>query len=171
MSFILIVRHCAGAQNVYLLIKLLHIAAVIAFLGNITTGLFWHAHAARTRDPMVLGYVLDGIIRSDRIFTVPGVIAIVATGFAAAILGNLPILRTGWILWAIVLFSVSGLIFALRVAPLQRQLRALANAAVQSGTFDYAGYHARAARWEIWGGAALLAPLGALGLMVLKPSF
>jgi uncharacterized membrane protein len=154
----------------YLLVKLIHIAAVIAFLGNITTGLFWHAHAARTRDPKVLGYVLGGIIRSDRIFTVPGVIAIVATGFAAAILGNLPILRTGWIFWAIVLFSVSGLIFAMRVAPLQRQLRALANAAVQSGTFDYAGYHARAVRWELWGGAALLAPVGALVLMVLKPT-
>ena len=161
-----------GAQpmHVYLLVKLLHIAAVIAFLGNIATGLFWHTHAARTRDPMLLGSILDGIIRSDRIFTVPGVIAIVATGFAAAILGNIPILRTGWIFWAIVLFSVSGLIFALRVAPLQRQLRALANAAVQSGTFDYAGYHARAVRWELWGGVALLAPLGALVLMVLKPS-
>jgi uncharacterized membrane protein len=155
---------------VYLLVKLLHIAAVIAFLGNITTGLFWHAHAARTRDPKLLGYVLDGIIRSDRIFTVPGVIAIVATGIAAAILGNFPILRTGWIFWAIVLFSVSGFIFAMRVAPLQRQLRAFANAAVQSGTFDYSGYHARAVRWELWGGAALLAPVGALVLMVLKPT-
>jgi len=155
---------------VYLFVKLLHIAAVIAFLGNITTGLFWHTHAARKRDPVLLSHVLDGIIRSDRIFTVPGVIAIVATGFAAAILGNLPILRTGWIFWAIVLFSVSGLIFALRVAPLRRQLRALASAAVQSGTFDYAGYHAHAVRWELWGGAALLAPLGALVLMVLKPN-
>jgi uncharacterized membrane protein len=155
---------------VYLIVKLLHIAGVIAFLGNIATGLFWHAHAARTRDPVLLGPVLDGIIRSDRIFTVPGVIAIVVTGFVAAILGDLPILRTGWIFWAIVLFSISGLIFALRVAPLQRQLRDLANAAVQSGAFDYAGYHARAIRWELWGGVALLAPLGALVLMVLKPS-
>ena len=153
----------------YLLVKLLHIAAVIAFLGNIATGLFWHAHAARTRDPVLLGHVLDGIIRSDRIFTVPGVIAIVATGIAAAILGDIPILRTGWIFWAIVLFSISGLIFAFQVAPLQRQLRALANAAVQSGTFDYAGYHARAVRWELWGAVALLTPLGALVLMVLKP--
>jgi hypothetical protein len=67
-------------MRVYLLVKLLHIAAVIAFLGNIGTGLFWHAHAAGSRDPMLLGSVLDGIIRSDRIFTVPGVIAIVATG-------------------------------------------------------------------------------------------
>ena len=34
----------------YLPMKLLHIVAVIAFLGNIATGLFWHVHAARTRD-------------------------------------------------------------------------------------------------------------------------
>ena len=117
----------------YLLVKLLHIAAVIAFLGNIATGLFWHAHAARSRDPKLLGAVLDGIIRSDRIFTVPGVIAIVATGFAAAILGSFPILRTGWIFWAIVLFSVSGLIFALRVAPLQNCLQFVSDTALALG--------------------------------------
>ena len=50
----------------YLALKLLHVVAVIVFLGNITTGLFWHAHAARTRDPKLLAHTMDGIIRSDR---------------------------------------------------------------------------------------------------------
>jgi uncharacterized membrane protein len=154
----------------FLLIKLLHIAAVIAFVGNVTTGLFWHAHAARTRDPRLLAHTMDGIIRSDRYFTVPGVVGIIVTGVAAAIYGNFPILRTGWILWTLILFIVSGLIFMIRVAPLQRQLRALAEAAVQSGTFDYPRYHALAVRWEVWGLAALLTPVAGLALMVLKPS-
>jgi len=154
----------------YLLFKLLHVTAVIAFLGNIATGLFWHAHAARTRDPKLLAHTMDGIIRSDRIFTVPGVIGIIISGFAAAIHGNFPILRTGWILWTLVLFSVSGLIFMMRVVPLQRQLRALAEAGAQSGTFEYARYHALAVRWEIWGAVALLAPVAGLVLMVLKPN-
>ncbi len=154
----------------FLLIKLLHITAVIAFVGNITTGIFWHAHAARTRDPKLLAYTMGGIIRSDRLFTIPGVIGIIVTGIAAAIYGNFPILRTGWILWTLILFIVSGLIFMIRVAPLQRQLRALAEAAGQSGTFDYARYRALAVRWEIWGAAALLTPLAGLALMVLKPS-
>lgn len=154
----------------YLLLKLLHVTAVIAFLGNITTGLFWHAHAARTRDPKLLAHTMDGIIRSDRLFTVPGVIVIIISGFAAAIHENLPILRTGWILWTLVLFAVSGLIFMLRVVPLQRQLHALAEAGAQSGTFEYAGYHALAIRWEGWGAAALLTPVAGLVLMVLKPS-
>ena len=71
----------------FLWMKLLHIAAVIAFLGNITTGLFWHVHAARTRDPRLLAHTMNGIIRSDRLFTVPGVVVIIATGIFAAIGG------------------------------------------------------------------------------------
>ena len=131
----------------YLLMKLLHIAAVTVFLGNITMGLFWHAHAARTRDPRLLAHTMDGIIRSDRIFTVPGVIGIIVTGIAAAIYGNLPILRTGWILWTLILFALSGLTFMIRVAPMQRQLRTLAEAGVRSGTFEFAHYH----RWPFAG--------------------
>ena len=123
----------------YLLFKLLHVTSVIAFLGNITTGLFWHAHAARTRDPKLLAHTMDGIIRSDRIFTVPGVIGIIVSGFAAAIHGNFPILRTSWILWTLILFSISGLIFMVRVVPLQRQLRVLAEDGVKSGTFEWSG--------------------------------
>lgn len=155
----------------YLLFKLLHVTAVIAFLGNITTGLFWHAHAARTRDPKLLAHTMDGIIRSDRIFTVPGVLGIIVSGVVAAIYGNFPILRTGWIAWTLALFAVSGLIFMIRVVPLQRQLRALAEAGAQSGAFEYARYHALAKRWEIWGAVALLTPVAGLVLMVLKPKF
>ena len=158
------------SMDIYLLIKLLHIIGVIAFVGNVTTGLFWHGHAARTRDPRLLAHAMDGIIRSDRLFTVPGVIAVIVTGVAGAIYGNFPILRTGWILWTLILFIISGLIFMMRVAPLQRQLRAFAEGAVESGTFEYARYHALAVRWEAWGAAALLTPGAGLALMVLKPS-
>jgi uncharacterized membrane protein len=160
----------AGKAFMYLLAKLLHVVAVIAFLGNITTGIFWHRHAARTKEAKLLAHTMDGIIRSDRVFTVPGVILIIATGVAAAIYGQLPILRTGWIFWTLVLFLVSGAIFMIWVVPLQRRLRAAAQAGVQSGSFDYAAYHALAVRWEVWGAAALLTPLAGLALMVLKPA-
>lgn len=154
----------------YLLLKLLHLVAVIAFLGNITTGLFWHAHAARTREPKLLAHTMAGIIRSDRWFTTPGVIGIIVTGVAAAIYGGLPILGTAWIAWTLAAFAVSGLVFGLRVAPLQRQLLVLAADGVQSGSFDYSRYRALAIRWEAWGAVAVLAPCIGLVLMVLKPS-
>jgi uncharacterized membrane protein len=82
----------------------------------------------------------------------------------------LPILRTGWILWTLVLFLISGAIFMIWVVPLQRRLRAAAQAGVQSGSFDYSAYRALAVRWELWGAAALLTPLAGLALMVLKPA-
>lgn len=153
----------------YLMIKLIHLISVIVFLGNITTGLFWHAHAARTRDPMILAHTMEGIIRSDRLFTVPGVIGIVISGIAAAIYGQFPILGTGWILWTIILFTISGIIFAFVVSPLQRQMFALAKAGTPTGKFEYARYRALALRWEIWGAGALLTPFAGLLLMVLKP--
>jgi uncharacterized membrane protein len=114
---------------------------------------------------------VDGIIRSDRLFTIPGVVVIIVSGVLAALIGGLPILRTPWILWSLVLFSVSGLVFVLRVAPLQVQLRALAQAGVEQGALDWRRYQRLARTWELWGAVALLTPMAALVLMVLKPSF
>lgn len=154
----------------YLLIKLLHILAVIAFLGNITTGLFWHAQVARSAEPTLLATVMRGIIRSDRFFTVPGVIVIIASGVAMAIRGGFPILGTGWILWTLVLFSVSGVIFSLRVAPLQKRLLHVAEQGLAGHHFDAAHYAALTRRWEMWGALSLATPFAGLALMVLKPA-
>jgi uncharacterized membrane protein len=150
-------------------LKLLHVAGVVLFLGNIITGLFWHAHAARTRDPRLLAHAMDGIIRADRIFTGPSVLLIAASGFAAAASAGFPVLGTGWILWSLVLFTLSGVVFMVRVAPLQRQLRSLAASGVAAGDFDWERYRRLAIAWELWGAFALVTPAAALALMVLKP--
>ena len=157
-------------MRVYLLLKVIHIASVIAFLGNITTGLYWHAHAARTRDPGRIAHVVDGIIRSDRFFTMPGVLGIILTGVAMAMVGHLPILGTHWIAWTLLLFAISGVIFVGVVAPLQVKMRAAAQAGEASKAFDLEAYRALTRRWELWGALAIAAPLAGLALMVLKPA-
>ena len=154
----------------YLTIKLLHIAAVILFLCNIITGLFWHAHAARSREAALLAHAMQGIIRSDRLFTIPGVVVLVLAGLALAVLGHWPILRTRWIAGTLALLALSGLFFAFRVAPLQRRLLAMAADGARSGNFDYGRYRLLARDWELWGAAALLTPVAGLVLMVLKPA-
>ena len=154
----------------YLALKVLHMLAVVLFLGNIITGLFWKAHGDRTADPRIMAHTLDGIIRSDRWFTLPGVFLIVALGVAAALVGHLPLLRTTWISISILLFTISGLAFGLRVAPLQVRLRALAMTAAAGGTWDTELYHRLSRRWEFWGVVAIRMPLAALGLMVFKPA-
>ena len=154
----------------YLWLKLLHILAVVMFIGNITTGVFWHKHAERTRHPRLIAHAMEGIIKSDRLFTVPGVVIILATGIFAAIKGGFPILGTSWILWTLVMFGISGLVFMFRLAPLQRKLLAFAQAGAASGSFDHVVYHRMAKQWDLWGAVATLTPLIGLGLMVLKPA-
>ena len=151
----------------YQIVKLIHVAAVIIFLGNIITGLFWKAHADRTKDVRFIGHTMHGIIRSDRWFTIPGVIVITITGFLAAVQAGLPILRTGWIFWSVVAFSVSGIVFAWRVAPLQKEILALTTSTTDSA-FPWDRYRSKSLQWEIWGFVATVTPILAVVLMVLK---
>lgn len=152
----------------YFALKTLHILAVVLFLGNIITGVFWKAHADRTGDPRIIAHTLEGIIRSDRWFTLPGVVLIVVFGMGAAGVGRLPILGTGWIWQSLILFSISGLAFMLQVAPLQRRMLALASG-TSGKPWDAADYRRLSSRWAFWGAVAVLTPLAALVLMVYKP--
>ena len=150
----------------YASLKLLHLIAVIIFLGNIITGLFWMWIAVQTKDLKIIAHTIKGVIRSDRLFTIPGVVFITAAGFATAIFGHIPILRSGWILWSIILFSISGVAFAWKVAPLQKKLYHLTTNS--SGNFDWALFKKVFTEWEVWGLIALLTPVGALVMMTLK---
>jgi hypothetical protein len=79
---------------------------------------------------------IDGIIAADRAFTIPGIVILLIGGIGAAIVGGIPILKTGWLLWGIVAFILSGGAFG----PLS------------------------------WGTIALLFPVIAFALMILKPA-
>lgn len=148
----------------YLAVKLLHIAVAVLFLGNITTGLFWMHHAKRYRLPARIAETMDGIIRSDRLFTLPCALLVAVGGFAAAMLGgSTPILRVGWIAWGLGLFALSGLLFVW-LAPLQRRIRDYA----ARPDAEWLTCQQLLRRWELIGLASLLAAWGALAVMVLK---
>ena len=153
----------------YLSLKSLHVISVVLFLGNIITGVFWKVHADLSGDLRVRQQAILGLIRADRLFTVPGVLLIIATGVALAMTANLPLLRTFWILWSLVLFGISGLAFGIAVGPLQKKLLANTTAGL-AGTWNETEYHALSKSWAIWGGIATLAPLIAVFLMVMKPA-
>ena len=153
----------------YLALKALHILAVVLFLGNIITGVFWKAHGDRTGDPRIMAHTMGGIIRSDRWFTLPGVLLIIVFGIWAALYAGLPILGTSWILHSLILFGISGLAFVGQVAPLQRRLQGLALQGAAGGNWDPVAYRRLSRRWEFWGAVAVLTPLAAVVLMVFKP--
>jgi uncharacterized membrane protein len=152
----------------YLALKALHIVSVVLFLGNIITGVFWKVHADLTGDLRARAQALDGIIKSDRWFTVPGVFLIIATGVTLALMAGYPLLRTFWIASSVALFGISGLAFGIAIGPLQKKLLANARAGL-AGNWDENQYNGLSRSWAVWGAIATAAPLIALFLMVMKP--
>jgi uncharacterized membrane protein len=152
----------------YIFFKVLHVVAVIMFVGNITVGGFWKAWGDRTKDPRIIANAIDGIIVADRIFTIPGIILLLIGGVGAALVGHIPILSTGWILWPIVLFTLSGIAFG-PVARTQRLLSAVAHEGIDSGSMSWELYERFSSVWAVWGMIALIAPLIAAVIMIWKP--
>ncbi|HEY5917118.1 MAG TPA: DUF2269 family protein [Chryseolinea sp.] len=150
----------------YPLLKLLHVAGVIIFLGNIIAGHFWIHLAMKSRDFNIVKHSIAGVMRSDRIFTIPAVIVIVVAGVLAAFYGNISVLRTGWILWSIVLFTCSGVIFSTKLSVVLRKM------------LDLTSHHNREQewnsmenlykQWKLWALVAIILPFAALVMMVLK---
>lgn len=152
----------------YNYLKLFHILAVVIFLGNIITGIFWMRIAVHSKDPKIINHTMNGIIKSDRIFTFPGIIFIVTAGLFAAIRGHFPILRSGWILWSLILFTLSGIFYMWKVGPLQKKISLYTSPPGTAQGFNDAVFNSMYQQWEAWGIAALVTPLGALVMMVLK---
>ncbi|HEX9739734.1 MAG TPA: DUF2269 family protein [Ignavibacteriaceae bacterium] len=152
---------------VYLYLKFFHVLFVILFLGNITVGVFWKMFAQKSKDPEKIAFAFKGIIKADKYFTMPGVIGIIIFGVGGAMHGGLPILGTGWILWSIILFIISGAAFMAKLVPLQKQIAALAS---DKEKFNWDEYHRLAKQWDFWGFIALVTPYLATILMVVKPN-
>jgi uncharacterized membrane protein len=152
----------------YTYFKLIHLLAVVIFLGNIITGLFWMNIAVKTKDLKIIAFTMRGIIQADRYFTIPGVIIITTGGILAAISGHFPLVRTGWIFWSIILFSISGLVFAFKVAPLQKKIYHFTLHDESSGSFDWTYFQKMYGAWDLWGLIAVVTPMAAFVMMILK---
>ncbi len=153
----------------YIALKVLHVAAVVIFLGNLVTGILWKMHGDKTEDPVIIRHTVAGLIRADRWFTIPGVVLILIGGFGAAMVGGLPLIRTKWILIGIILFTLSGAAYLGRVVPLQRRMLQVARSGVETGQLDWEKYRALTRSWNVWGTIALLTPVLAMIAMIAKP--
>ena len=150
----------------YPLLKLLHVAGVIIFLGNIIAGHFWIHLAMKSRDFNIIKHSIRGVMRSDNVFTIPAVIVIVVAGILAAFFGKIPILRTGWILWSIVLFSCSGVIFSAKLSVVLRKMLELTSH--HNREQEWNSMENLYTQWKMWALVAIIMPLTALVMMVLK---
>jgi uncharacterized membrane protein len=147
----------------FLIMKLLHTLFVVLFLGNIIISILWKRHADKTNDKTIRAHTLKGLIKADRVFTMPAVIGLIIFGFGAQGMGPYS-LTAGWILWSIVLLVISAAAFMAKVVPLQKKLLATAEAQ----NFQPELYGQLSKEWNMWGMIAIAAPLIAFVLMVMK---
>lgn len=152
----------------YSYLKIIHLLAVMLFLGNIITGLFWMRLAVKTGHIGTMNFAMKGIRKADQYFTIPGVIVITAFGFLAAIIGKYPILGTGWIFWSIIMFSISGIIFSVWIIPLQKKIYHLTLGKESLTDFEWRRFKNWYKQWDFWGLLAILTPMAAFVMMILK---
>ncbi|MCI0435975.1 MAG: DUF2269 domain-containing protein [Gemmatimonadetes bacterium] len=146
------------------LLLLVHVLAMIAFMGNFVAAWLLWARARAASDPAVIGQFFGVVNSGDRWLTPIPVAVILGSGFALARLHGLPIAGTGWILWSLIALGVAGLVLVGRLAGLQRELASAAR-----GGPDPQRCRSRLASWGRWAGVGTLAVVIALILMVLKP--
>lgn len=146
----------------YLLLA--HLVGVVLFYGNLVAAWLLYARAWRTDSPAVVAQLFAVVNLGDRWLTPFSTVLIVGTGVASARELGLPLFGTRWLLWSIVALAGSGLVFALRLLPLQRRL-----ARMDTSPSDPAAAAVARREWARWALAATALAAIPLGLMVLKP--
>lgn len=153
----------------YAVHKVLHIFGAVIFLGNIIVTGVWMFLAERTQEVATLRFASKVVNWADVLFTAPGVLLLLANGLILATTWG-GILGVSWITVALVLFTLSGVVWAGFLIPDQNRLiRLSANA--QAGETLPKEYFQALHRWYFWGIVATVLPLISLGLMVIKPKF
>lgn len=151
---------------IYNIWKLLHIIAVIFFLGNITIGAFWKIQAEKTKERLKISDTFKNIIKADKLFTMPALTFLVIFGLGTAMQGNYSLVETPWILWSIIMLIISAYAFMAKLVPVQKEIYALTS---NEEKYTWEEYRKLSKRWDIWSSIATITPYIAVILMVLKP--
>ncbi|MEK9724994.1 MAG: DUF2269 family protein, partial [Rhodospirillaceae bacterium] len=129
--------------------KLIHLAGVVLFLGNIVVTALWKTLADRKGDAGVIRFAHRLVIVTDWAFTGGGA-ALLSLGAGGMVWIAGPDLFTEtWVMVGTVLFGISGLLWASVLIPIQAaQARVLRDAADPAAVPN--AYWAMARRWTVF---------------------
>jgi uncharacterized membrane protein len=151
----------------YDVFKVLHVIGVVILVGNVTITAFWKVFSDLTRDPRIIAHAQRGVTVADFIFTLAGIALIMIGGYGAAIVKDMPLFESHWLVAGQILFAISGLIWLGILVPAQiRQARA-ARGFAQGGEIPD-GYKRDARSWIIWGIIATVPLVAAIYVMIVK---
>jgi uncharacterized membrane protein len=144
-------------------VKIVHVLSACLFLGNVVVSGTWAALAERTRNYEVIAFSNRLVLVTDLLFTLTGAILVVVTGsMMAHRYGGAS--SQGWIAWSYALFTLSGLIWALVLVPIQLRQRTL----LRRDRAITAEYLRLSRIWQFSGAIATVVPLPILYLMITK---
>ena len=148
--------------------RFMHLLGAVMFLGDILVTAVWVAVARKTRDREVARVVVRGIFLTDALFLLPGVMLLLFNG------GQIGVewFKAGatWIMVAVAMFVLTGLLYGVVLEPLQKKLARVVEATPAGGALP-PEYDVLLAKWFRWGGIATLLPLVTFALMVFRPTF
>jgi len=148
----------------------LHVSGVVIFVGNVIVTGVWMILADRNGDPNVMRFSVKSVAFADAVFTGPGVVLILLNGLAMAAErygGWDGFHETSWIVSALVLFALSGVVWGVLLMPAQRKMMSMV-AASGSGELPVE-FRIEIRTWYIWGTVATVLPIASLVLMIFKP--
>ena len=153
-------------MDTYSILKTVHLIGVVMFLGNIVVTGWWKAMADRTRDSRIVAFAQRQVTLTDWVFTFGGVVLVAIGGIGNAMLHGLS-LTAHWLQWGLAMFSLSGIIWAAVLIPLQTKQARMARGFATAEAIPQE-YWQLARWWNAFGILATLLPLAVIPLMVYK---
>lgn len=145
----------------------LHIFGVVIFLGNIATAAFWKVRADIKKDPKWIHHTVKNVMLADFIFTLPGLILIIASGVLMSVQAGYSMDAFNWLTLSIFLFVLTGVLWLAILIPVQRSMIRHSARSIENGIISTA-YRKVSRYWAMVGIAATLLPVVILYLMVTK---
>jgi Predicted integral membrane protein len=151
-----------------MILLFLHILGAVILAGNIITSIFWKYRGDSTKDLQIITHTHREIRRADRIFSHIGIALVLITGLGLWHLNRIQITQAYWLLWGLILFIVSVIVWAAVIVPNEKKLIALSEKALVEGKVDAELIRA-SKRW--YNGATLFVILLViiLFLMIYRP--
>ncbi|MFW6088450.1 MAG: DUF2269 family protein [Gemmatimonadota bacterium] len=147
----------------------LHAVGAILLFSTYITAFTTRALAEPTRDRAILAHVYRVMNRLDLFVTPVASLLLLGSGFILAGRAGIPILETPWLAWSLVLFGLTGILFAVGALPLQRRIEQLLEDDAErdedeDGWWD--AYDRLSRRWLALVGTSFILTVGILRLMI-----
>lgn len=148
-------------------IRVLHILAVVALLGNLVMAPFWRKRLAAAGDARGRAAADRGVRVADLLFTLPGWVVVLITGLILAIHTG-AFKGHGWLHMSLALFVIWLLVWHLGALRARKAMITEAEAAAERGqTSEELERQER--QWTQWSYISALVVLLILILMVMRP--